>query len=309
MPPSTPAHSSESTSAELFESIVDSTALQELIERARIEDLRTTGDVTSAVCIPETLTATAHFRARSRGRLCGGILLQQIASTYNEALQVTNILEDGSTLSPRQVIADIAGPLHAIVTAERVMLNFLTHLSGIATLTHQYVQAVAHTHAKIYDTRKTIPGMRDLAKYAVHCGDGHCHRIGLFDAVLIKDNHIAHIPTENLNEAIQEIIERASSHAPRPEFIEIEVDTPEQFEQTLGTPVDIVLLDNMAPELLKEAVQLRDQADSPIQLEASGGVDLASVVAIAETGVDRIAIGALTHSAPALDIGLDLIAQ
>ena len=185
-------------------------------------------------------------------------------------------------------------------------MNFVTHLSGIATLTSQYVQAVKGTNAVICDTRKTIAQMRSLAKYAVACGGGVNHRMGLFDAVLIKDNHIAGIAPDDLTHALISAIIKARAAQPPPAFIEVEVDTLEQLRRVLLCAADMILLDNMSPPQLREAVAMRD-ADAPqVQLEASGGVTLDNVRAIAESGVDRIAVGQITHSAPALDMGLDI---
>jgi nicotinate-nucleotide pyrophosphorylase (carboxylating) len=189
---------------------------------------------------------------------------------------------------------------------ERVALNFCTHLSGIATLTSAFVDAVRGTKAGIYDTRKTIPGLRGLAKYAVACGGGRNHRIGLYDAVLVKDNHIAHVPTAQLAAAMSAGIAKARAMQPRPVFVEIEVDNLAQLEEVLRCDVDIILLDNMTPSQMQQAVSLRNRIAPRIELEASGGITLANVRAAAETGVDRIAIGALTHSAVALDLGLDI---
>ena len=204
------------------------------------------------------------------------------------------------------VVGTLSGSLRGILAVERVLLNLLTHLSGIATLTAAYVAQVAGTSADIYDTRKTIPGLRDLAKYAVACGGGCNHRMGLHDAVLVKDNHIAHIAPAELPGALARMVVAARAAKPRPTFVEIEVDTLDQLRAVLPTGPDIVLLDNMAPDQLRDAVALRNAAAPGVLLEASGGVTLETVGAIARTGVDRIAVGALTHSAPALDLGLDI---
>ncbi len=199
------------------------------------------------------------------------------------------------------------------------MLNLLGRLSGIATLTSQYVEAVAGTGAQIYDTRKTTPGWRRLEKYAVRCGGGHNHRTGLFDAVLIKDNHLAlgsrstgkdatrFTPAEAVRRA-RRFIERSGLPTANSTIVEIEVDTLEQLVEVLPAAPDIVLLDNMTPQQLRQAVATRDKIDRSIQLEASGGVNLDSVAAIAASGVDRISVGALTHSAVSLDLGLDWLA-
>ncbi|MBI1371935.1 MAG: carboxylating nicotinate-nucleotide diphosphorylase [Phycisphaera sp.] len=292
--------------SELFETLIDEHQLDTLIATARREDVDDAGDVTSSVFVPAHLEGSAVVRARREGRLAGTPLLANVASAYDPRLRVDVSSFDGARLEPGADIAVISGPLAGILTAERVMLNFLTHLSGIATLTHRYVEAVDGTAARIYDTRKTIPGLRHLAKYAVRCGGGYCHRIGLYDAVLVKDNHIAHVPPKDLHDHLATKIAAARARKPAPSFIEVEVDTLDQFRKVVTLDVDIVLLDNMTPDQLREAVAVRNDAAPKVKLEASGGVDLDSVRAIAEAGVDRIAIGALTHSAPALDIGLDI---
>jgi nicotinate-nucleotide pyrophosphorylase (carboxylating) len=209
-------------------------------------------------------------------------------------------------LSQGQPIATVIGPQRSILAAERVMLNFMTHLSGIATLTARFVAAIAGTRARILDTRKTIPGLRTLAKYAVRCGGGLSHRMGLHDAVLIKDNHLAGIPIAALKARLDEAITAARRLMPPPLFVAVEVDTLDQLQIVLRCAVDFVLLDNMPAEMMRHAAAIRDRVAPDVLLEASGQVNLQTVRAIAESGVDRISIGALTHSAPALDIGLDM---
>ena len=283
-----------------------------LIARARREDLGPDNlDITAAVFLPRDRDTVAVMHARKPGRLAGAALLPAIARTYDPAIQMEPAATDGDALNAGQPVATFRGPLRSVLAMERIALNFCTHLSGIASLTAQYVAAVAGTKAKIYDTRKTIPGLRGLAKYAVACGGGHNHRIGLYDAVLVKDNHIAHIPPAQLATALKDAIGRARAWQPtsqRPSFVEVEVDTLAQLEIVLACDVDIVLLDNMTPAQMREAVALRDRVapGGRIELEASGGVNLLSVRAIAETGVERIAVGALTHSAASLDLGLDI---
>jgi nicotinate-nucleotide pyrophosphorylase (carboxylating) len=206
------------------------------------------------------------------------------------------------------VVGQLAGPLRSLLAIERTALNFLQHLSGIATLTATYVSAVQGTRAAIYDTRKTTPGWRFLEKYAVRCGGGINHRFGLYDAVLIKDNHLAWIKDAaglQARDPFATAIASARKSARPGTTIEIEVDSLGQLELALAAEPDIVLLDNFTPEHVAQAVRLRDTTAPQIKLEASGGVNLASVRALAETGVDRISVGALTHSAPALDLALD----
>lgn len=291
---------------QLLPHLLGDAGMRALIAVAQREDMGDCGDITSAVLIPADRIATAEIRARADGVLCGAALLAPIAAAYDPALQITAALADGTALLRNQSIATVSGPLRSILAAERVILNFLCRLSGVATLTRRYVLAVAATKVKIYDTRKTTPGLRALEKYAVRCGGGFPHRIGLYDAVLIKDNHIAHVPASFLGVQLETAITAARRLSPRPSFVEIEVDTLQQLRIVLSCDVDIVLLDNMSPDLMREAIALRDKFNPGVLLEASGGVSLDTVRAIAETGVERIAVGALTHSAPALDIGLDI---
>jgi nicotinate-nucleotide pyrophosphorylase (carboxylating) len=228
------------------------------------------------------------------------------------------LANDGDAVQAGAALAEIAGEARDLLTAERLLLNLVGRLSGIATLTRQYVDAIAGTRARIYDTRKTTPGLRRLEKYAVRCGGGTNHRTGLFDAVLIKDNHLAfaaaaHVaatPREAVERARQFVAETASSLEASPDgkpaiLIEVEVDTLDQLRDVLPALPDIVLLDNMPPDVLREAVALRDAAAPQVELEASGGISLHSVRAAAESGVERISVGGLTHSASSLDVGLD----
>ncbi|MBT7171357.1 MAG: carboxylating nicotinate-nucleotide diphosphorylase, partial [Phycisphaerales bacterium] len=220
----------------------------------------------------------------------------------------TLLRHDGESCDKGVALAEWSGPARDIVAAERVALNFLQRLSGIATLTHRYVDAVAHTAAKVLDTRKTTPGWRDIEKYAVRVGGGTNHRRGLYDAILIKDNHIATIAGEGEGEPIERLrepIERVRPLLGASGFVQIEVDTLDQFRKALALPIDIIMLDNMPPAMMAEAVATRNELAPHIELEASGGITLEPLVAAAESGVDRISIGALTHSAPAVDIGLD----
>lgn len=281
-----------------------------LIQNAKEEDMGHDGiDLTSQTFIASDRTGKATFHARGEGKLCGTLLLEWVARIYDPTLDVDVLMADGDTLARASAIATVTGPLRSILSFERVALNFLTHLSGIASTTWQYVQLTEGTKAGIYDTRKTIPGLRTLAKYAVVCGGGKNHRIGLFDAILIKDNHIAHIPPRKLADALKTAFETVRQSPRPPKFIEVEVDTLDQLKIVLDCDVDMVLLDNTDCDTLKQAVAIRDKTTPHVELEASGGVDLSTVKAIAQTGVDRIAIGAVTHSAPALDIGLDIDAD
>jgi nicotinate-nucleotide pyrophosphorylase (carboxylating) len=220
-------------------------------------------------------------------------------------VQWTNSLADGAALQPGTIVAELTGSLRSLLTGERTALNFLTHLSGIASLTRRYVAAVAGTRAGIYDTRKTLPGWRVLEKYAVRMGGGRNHRVGLYDMVLIKDNHLAGWKASAANHTIAEAV-RVAREAVGPEIpVEVEVDTLEQLRDALAGQPDIVLLDNMNCERLAQAVAIRDAAAPQVELEASGGVSLETVSEIARTGVERISVGALTHSAVALDLAFD----
>lgn len=268
-----------------------------IIKAALKEDLGHGHDITSALTIPAGVEATAVLRARSHGVLAGLIPSLSAFSYVDDMLEITVNAADGDLITEGQTLASITGDARAIMMAERVCLNTLTHLSGIATYTMAFVDEVLGTNAKICDTRKTLPNLRALQKYAVTCGGGHNHRHGLDDAVLIKDNHIAIAGgiTKALNAA------QNTGHTVK---IEIEVDTLVQLEEVLQHGgAHIVMLDNFETSDLIKAVSM---IDGKIISEASGGVRLDTVKDIAATGVDYISIGALTHSAPALDIGLDI---
>ena len=279
----------------------------ELIRLAREEDLGSDSrDVTSELFVPADLQGEAAVVAREPGKLAGGILLPMVADAYHNQVQAQLHAKDGDLIEPGDVVATLSGPMRSILSAERVALNLITHLSGVATLTSHYVRKVSGTSAKIYDTRKTLPGLRGLQKYAVACGEGGTHRMGLYDAVLLKDNHLSHVNTDELSHAVSQAVKQSRDKYPHLQFVMVEVDTLQQLRAVLTSGVDIVLLDNMNNQQLKEAVTLRDQLSPGVELEASGGVTLETVRAIAETGVDRISVGALTHSAPSLDLGLDI---
>lgn len=284
--------------------------LRDLITLAKGEDLGPNGlDLTSRCMISEDRTCRAAVRARVPGQLAGGAMLQSIAAVYDPAIKAEPVIQDGRRLANGDVVAELVGPLRGVLAMERVALNFMTHLSGIASLTARYVAAVNSTKAKIYDTRKTLPGLRALQKYAVACGGGHNHRFGLYDAMLIKDNHVAHLSPADLPDAIKRAVEQARVKSADVCHIEVEVDTLDQLDQVLRhacPPVTIVLLDNMDRNQLGQAVALRDRLAPSVLLEASGGINLSNVAEIAQTGVERIAVGAITHSAPALDLGMDI---
>jgi nicotinate-nucleotide pyrophosphorylase (carboxylating) len=281
--------------------------LAALLELAVREDLGKTGDLTSQAIIPPNESGKAAFVARQEGVLAGMPACLRALERFDPAIQVKVMHQDGTRLQRSWWIATIQGPMRSILAAERTTLNFLQRLSGMATATRRYVDAVAGTKAKILDTRKTLPGWRLLDKYAVRCGGGVNHRLGLHDAFLIKDNHLAAIrkavgATADIETAIRRCRETNQSIP-----VEIEVESMEQLERALACKPDIVLLDNMNLDLLQAAVARRDSVAGSVQLEASGGVNLDTVRAIAETGVDRISVGAITHSATAFDIALDYI--
>ena len=277
---------------------------QTLIDLALAEDLADAGDLTSAALIPAEATALVQIVARQPGVLAGLPLVPLVFERVAPHITVEQRLSDGAVLSPGDVVADVAGPVRGLLTGERTMLNFLTHLSGIATLTRQYADAIAGTKAVLLDTRKTLPGYRLLQKYAVRCGGGVNHRMGLYDAILIKDNHLA-AWTEGERHSLASAIETARSSAPAGVTIEVEVDSLDQLRAVLPAKPDIVLLDNMSINDLRAAVSLRDDAAPNVLLEASGGINLDTIRSVAETGVDRISCGALTHSAVALDLAFD----
>jgi len=282
----------------------ESGCLSVLIDFALTEDLSDDGDVTSRATIPEGLKGRAAFVARAPGVLAGIEAAERVCLRVDPKLQFAPLRQDGYRATANETFATVEGSMRSILMAERTALNFLQRLSGVASLTRQYVDAVAGLPVKILDTRKTTPGWRLLEKYAVRMGGGSNHRIGLFDMVLIKDNHLAAIrPRET---AIRRAVEAARSEFPTVP-IEVEVETLEQLDQALDVRPDIVLLDNMLLDQMKEAVARRNAVAPKVKLEASGGVNLHTVRPIAETGVDRISVGALTHSAKALDIALDYL--
>lgn len=281
--------------------------INDLVKQALLEDLGHGRDITSALTLSDSIQAKAQLNAREDGILVGLPFAVEAFSQIDKTLKIETFIRDGAPLSKGSKVATISGHARSIMTAERVALNFLTHLSGIATLTDRFVDQVKDTQARICDTRKTLPLLRQAQKYAVRMGGGHNHRFGLDDAVLIKDNHIAACG------GITEALESVASQAGHTLKIEIEVDTLEQLAQVLehkaSAPrgADIIMLDNMNTDILKTAVKtVRERFGHTIVLEASGGVNLKTVGAIAKTGVDIISVGALTHSASSLDIGLDI---
>jgi nicotinate-nucleotide pyrophosphorylase (carboxylating) len=279
-----------------------------LIALALAEDLGEAGDITSRATIPGGARGAALLVARASGVLAGLPVVERLAVEFGLAAGWEPRLADGACLQPRSVIARLAGPMWSLLALERPALNFLQRLSGVATLTARFVAAVANTRTAIYDTRKTTPGWRVLEKYAVRCGGGFNHRSGLYDGVLIKDNHLAWLGS-NRNagdpDPIAAAVAAARAQTSPDTAVEIEVDTLDELQRALMCAPDIILVDNVRPELMENAVRLRDSLAPTVQLEASGGVSLETVAALARTGVDRISVGALTHSAAALDIAVD----
>ena len=281
---------------------------RELVWMGLEEDLGPGGDVTTQALIPEGQTGSVQIVARAPGVLAGLPVALMVFTEVDQSVVFSSLSDDGDILVEGQVIAELSGSLRSLLTGERTCLNFLTHLSGVATLTRQYVNAVSGTRAGIYDTRKTLPGWRALEKYAVAAGGGRNHRKGLHDMILIKDNHLAGWLAAGPDRGIAAAIRAAREWEMQrrsPLQIEVEVDTLAQLEDALAGEPDMVLLDNMTLDELRQAVALRDARAPDIELEASGGVSLATVAAIAATGVERISVGALTHSAPALDLAFD----
>jgi nicotinate-nucleotide pyrophosphorylase (carboxylating) len=293
----------------------EAAACRRLVDMAWEEDLgpkqdpflEQPADITSQTLIPPDREGRAVFVARAAGVVAGLPALQLVFDTVHTPLvKVKPLVKDGDRVEPGQELASVSGLLEFILSGERIALNFLQHLSGVATLTRRFADAVAGLNCKILDTRKTLPGWRVLEKYAVRCGGGHNHRMGLYDAILIKDNHLAilGVARDAFKEASRALLLRSDV---RPVPVEIEVDSLEQLDWAMDCRPGTILLDNMSPEQLRRAVQRRSELmKTPrVLLEASGGVTLETVRAIAETGVDRISVGALTHSAPALDVALD----
>ena len=276
--------------------------ISSLLKAALAEDIGT-GDITSNATIPQSMQACFAMNARAEMVVCGLVFLPELFAMVDAAVRVEVAVEEGAQVQAGTTLATLSGPARALLSGERVALNLVQQLSGVATLTRQYVDAVAGTNAKILDTRKTVLGMRAAQKYAVRCGGGINHRMGLYDAVLIKDNHIA------VAGGVAQATMAAKASVVKGITIEVECDTLMQLDEALATGCDTVLLDNMSNEQLREAVAKVDAHNRAtgqlVKTEASGNVSLATVRSIAETGVDYISVGKLTHSAIAVDIGLD----
>jgi nicotinate-nucleotide pyrophosphorylase (carboxylating) len=271
--------------------------VEDAVRAALAEDFGRAGDITTRATIPASARARAVIAAREAGVVAGLDVAARAFRLVDPSVAFEPVSEDGARIAKGDVLARVEGPARAILSAERVALNFLGRLCGVATLTARYAERIAHTKAKVCDTRKTTPLLRAFEKYAVRCGGGANHRFGLDDAVLIKDNHIA------VAGGVSAALRAAKDFAGHMVKIEIEVDTLAQLDEVLTEGADIVLLDNMPPALLREAVA---RIGGRMIAEASGGVTLETIAAIAETGVDLISVGALTHSARTLDLGLDI---
>ncbi len=287
--------------------------LRQLVRLAVLEDLDRYHDWTTLALVPAEAEGRAVVASRQQGILAGLAAIPVMLDEMNTRLSWEADSGDGDAIKAGQQLGQLAGSARDLLVVERPLLNLVGRLSGIATLTRQFVDSVADSEARIYDTRKTTPGWRRLEKYAVRCGGGYNHRSGLFDGILVKDNHLAIQEGEGKGsparavDKVRTFLRQNQPEIPIPEdlLVEVEVDTLEQLEDLLPANPDIVLLDNMSVEMLQQAVACRDRLSPATQLEASGGVTLEQVATIAGSGVDRISAGALTHSAIALDIGLD----
>jgi nicotinate-nucleotide pyrophosphorylase (carboxylating) len=277
---------------------LDPAEVERVVRTALAEDLRLGPDVTTEATVPPAATATAHVIARNAGVLAGLPVALGVLDTAGAGLTAEVLRGDGERVTQGAAVLRVAGPLRTMLTAERTLLNLLTHLSGIATLTRAWVDEVAGTGAVIRDTRKTLPGLRQLQKYAVRCGGGANHRMGLGDAALVKDNHV--VAAGGIAAAVRAV----RLHAPAA-TLEVECDTLDQVREAVAARVGVLLLDNMTPSEMSEAVALARSARG-VLTEASGGLRLEEARAVAQTGVDFLAVGGLTHSAAALDLGLDL---
>ncbi|MET0662416.1 MAG: carboxylating nicotinate-nucleotide diphosphorylase [Ilumatobacteraceae bacterium] len=292
---------SAATIAMLTGAGLDAGAVARLIAVALDEDLADGVDVTSVATIPLDLVSTATFGARAHGVVAGlpvaAAVIEIVCGTT--ATQFEQLVADGAVVEPGTEIARVTAPTRLLLTAERTALNLLCHLSGVATLTHRWVEALAGTGARVRDTRKTTPGLRALEKYAVRCGGGVNHRMGLFDMALVKDNHV--VAAGGVAQAYRLVNDLASSIP-----VEIEVDSLEGLRTAIEAGAEEVLIDNFTPDRMREAVALRDELDPTVTIEASGGLTIETAHIVGATGVDYIAVGELTHSARVLDVGLDL---
>jgi nicotinate-nucleotide pyrophosphorylase (carboxylating) len=282
-------------------------SLQPLLTLALDEDIGP-GDLTTDVLIGTDVTGSCDLLTRAEGIVAGLIFVQPILNRVDFRLRFEPAVHDGDRVAPNAVLGHITGPIRPMLTVERTMLNFLQNLSGIATLARTYVETVQDTGVIILDTRKTMPGWRYLEKYAVRMGGAANHRTGLYDGVLIKDNHLAIRAPDHVGETIAELVREARLRIAPEIPIHVEIERIEYLDEILASGPDVVLLDNMQAPMIRAAVERRDRlyGDGGPALEASGGINLTNVRAVALTGVDRISVGALTHSAPNLDISMEL---
>lgn len=288
--------------------------LRQLLRLAVREDLDRAYDWTTAILVPDGASGAATIVARQPGVIAGLPAIPIVLDEYDRRLEWSPLVSDGQLVAKGKRIGRVAGPARSLLAAERPLLNLLGRLSGVASLTRKYVDAVAGLKARIYDTRKTTPGYRDLEKYAVRMGGGWNHRAGLYDGILIKDNHLAFgaqagaagfSPAEAVRRAKTFLAKLPSGDPARDLLIEVEVDSLAQLQAVLPEAPDIVLLDNMSPEVMRRAVESRDSLRPEVELEASGGIRWETIRQAAETGVDRVSLGLLTHSAPWFDVALD----
>lgn len=280
-----------------------SVMVDDAVRAALREDLGRAGDITTLATIPADAQARVVIASREEGVIAGMPLARSAFAAINPKVSFETVIDDGGRVKPGSVVARIAGRARDVLSAERVALNYLGHMSGIATATAQFADKIAHTKAKVVCTRKTTPGLRAFEKYAVRCGGGANHRFGLDDAILIKDNHIAVVGS------VAATIEAARDYIGHLVKIEVEVDTLEQLAEALPAQPDVVLLDNMDAATLKKAVAMVAKMNPATKTEASGGIKLDTIAKKAEAGVDYISTGWITHSSPVLDLGLDTIIE
>jgi nicotinate-nucleotide pyrophosphorylase (carboxylating) len=299
---------------DLYAHFASTGLVRRLIELARDEDLGQVGDITTQACVGRVEPGAAKVVARAEGVVAGLAAVHDLLAVMAPRCELDERVRDGESVPAGTPIAVLRGPVHEILGAERVLLNLLGRLSGVATRTAAFVKLMGKSRARLYDTRKTTPGLRVLEKYAVRCGGGFCHRLGLSDAVLVKDNHLTGVKPDRLGEFVSDAALRARMLVgPALSFVEVEVATMEQLSAVLDVArtrgeerrIDIVLLDNMPVAQLRQAAQLRNRVALGVELEASGGVNTDTVAAIAATGVERISTGSITHAAAWLDVALD----
>jgi nicotinate-nucleotide pyrophosphorylase (carboxylating) len=298
---------------DLYTALARTGLVTRLIDLARDEDLGPTGlDATGSAVLGQEAFTEGVVVARGGGVVAGLAVAPEVARAFGPGVEFEPLAADGSPVEAGSRLGVLAGPAPRVLAAERTLLNLLGRLSGVATRTAEFVALIGPgRRARLFDTRKTTPGLRVLEKYAVRCGGGHCHRMGLYDAVLIKDNHLVGVPVDRLAGVVASASRRARQAPSPPSFVEVEVDSLDQLRALLTLPrttIDIVLLDNMTPRQVREAVALRDAARATVELEVSGGVTPANIRDLAATGIERISTGSVTHHAVWLDVALDIAA-